>query len=192
MILYFMLPPHLKHKLPNWLTISRVLVILPIALLLHWSDSPVGYIAVMLLFCYACATDWWDGYLARKWKCSSDMGRLLDPVADKLLVAVLLIMLCAKGVAHPLAVSAIMVREVFISGLREFMQERHIIVHVSTLAKCKTALQMFACWMFLWAGIFPQEVRFDASAQTALWCAMILTIWTGWDYFRAASRSINP
>lgn len=185
-----MLNPQFKQKIPNILTISRVAVVVPIVFILMFSYDFWAYIAVMLMFMYACATDFIDGWLSRKWNCVSDLGRLLDPIADKLLVAALLIMLIPTGNVSPLAVSLILVRELFVAGLREFMQEKNVVIHVSVLAKCKTALQMYSCWLFLWVGIFDGSPFFLSCAVTALWCGVIITLYTGYEYLRGCLKHI--
>jgi cardiolipin synthase (CMP-forming) len=179
---------HFRKQIPNWLTISRVVVILPICLLLAFGDSPTSYSVATVLSTYAMITDYFDGYLSRKWQAVSDLGRLLDPVADKLLVAALLILLSAKGFGHPLAVTAIMLREIFISGLREFMQEKQIIIHVSVLAKYKTATQMLACFLLLLAGALPDITWMHMAGSGVLWIAAALTIITGIDYINGARK----
>ncbi len=183
-------PSPLRRQLPNWLTISRVAVILPIALLLSGSASPADYALALILSVYAMLTDFFDGYLSRKWDVVSDLGRLLDPVADKLLVAVLLILLSAGGIGSALAVSAIIFREIFISGLREFMQERRIVIHVSVLAKYKTATQMVACIALLISGIWQAYPAMRLAAEGALWAAAVLTLLTGADYLKAALKEL--
>jgi cardiolipin synthase (CMP-forming) len=183
-------PRHLRPQIPNALTISRVIVILPIALLLEYGTTPTAYAVALVLSLYAMVTDFFDGYLSRKWGVVSDLGRLLDPVADKLLVAVVLIMVCAKGIGSPLAVSCIIFREIFISGLREFMQEKRVILHVSTLAKYKTATQMIACAGLLMAGIWQEEVFLRMASEAVLWIAAILTLLTGYEYLKAALKQL--
>jgi cardiolipin synthase len=173
-----------KQHIPNILTISRVAAIIPITIIFTISYEAWAYMAVMFLYIYACITDFVDGYLSRKWNCVSDLGRLLDPIADKLLVAVLLVMLIPAGVSS-VAVALIMVRELFISGLREFMQEKGAIIHVSKLAKWKTAMQMLACWLFLLAGMFANILLL---AQFILWLAVVFTLWTGAEYLFGALK----
>jgi cardiolipin synthase (CMP-forming) len=181
--------PHpFKQQLPNWLTISRVLVILPVCLLLMYGETRTAHFITFALCAYAMITDFFDGYLSRKWGVVSDLGRLLDPVADKLLVAAILIVLAAKGVGHPLAVTAIMLRELFISGLREFMQEKRVILHVSGLAKYKTATQMVSCLVLLLAYGVPEWEWLRQSGEAVLWVAAVLTVITGVEYFRSARR----
>lgn len=168
-----------KKDIPNWLTYSRILCVplLIAAFLTECRWLP------LCLFAYAAITDFFDGKLARKWQVESDIGRLLDPNADKLLVAAALIMLCAGSYASPVAVSLIMCRELFVSGLREFMAERNIVVHVSTLAKWKTASQMVAAIVLLVAYAFGSlGVIYDAGCLL-LWIATCLTLLTGAQYF---------
>lgn len=183
------LPTALKQSLPNWLTISRVVVVFPVIGLLA-IHTPACYGVALVLSLYAAATDFLDGYLSRRWDVMSDLGRLLDPIADKLLVAVLLIMLSAQGYGSPIAVSLIMFREIFISGLREFMQEHRIVIHVTILAKYKTALQMLACLTLLGSGTLPDVTWLRDSAEWMVWFATGLTLWTGCDYIIRALRLI--
>lgn len=181
---------HFRQQFPNWLTISRVVVIVPIALLLTFFNAPVAYGCALALTIYAMLTDFFDGYLSRKWGVVSDLGRLLDPVADKLLVAVVLILLCAQGIGSALAVSIIIFREIFISGLREFMQEKRVVIHVSHLAKYKTATQMIACIALLMVGAWPHQSWIRTVGEILLWVAATLTLQTGADYLKAALKQL--
>ncbi len=185
------LPTQIKQRLPNWLTISRVVVILPIALLLYFGETQTSYGLALALTLYAVITDFFDGYLSRRWHATSDFGRLLDPVADKLLVAALLVLLCTDGLGHPLAVTAIILREIFISALREFMQERQVVIHVTKLAKYKTTTQMIACLILLIAGFLPSLPWIATTGDIALWLAALLTWITGIDYIRGAVGSFG-
>lgn len=189
-----MLRPHhdkLRAQLPNWLTISRVAVIVPIALLLTYWTTPLGYALACLLSAYAMITDYWDGYLSRKWNVVSDFGRLLDPVADKLLVASLLILLSIQGYGHPLAVTLIMLREITVSALREFAQEHGIILHVTKMAKYKTTLQMIAAFLLLLAGTMPDMLSLHYTGDGVLWAACWLTCYTGYDYAKALMQKLS-
>ncbi len=183
-----------KKHLPNWLTISRVLVIFPICLLLVFFPTPIGYAIACFFASYAMVTDYFDGYLSRKWGVTSDFGRLLDPIADKLLIAALLILLTVHGHGHPLAVILIMLREITVSALREFTQERGVILHVTMMAKYKTTLQMIAAFGLLISGILPENEAVHYIAEGLLWAASWLTCYTGYDYFKAAMRQCidNP
>lgn len=167
---------------------SRVLVIIPICLLLIFFPSPLGYMIACIFASYAMVTDYFDGYLSRKWGVTSDFGRLLDPIADKLLIAALLILLTVHGHGHPLAVILIMLREITVSALREFTQERGVVLHVTMIAKYKTTLQMIAAFGLLISGMFPEHIGLHYSAEGLLWAASWLTCYTGYDYFKEAMR----
>ncbi len=179
-----------RNSIPNILTISRVVAIIPIAVIFAISYAPSAHLCVLAIFIYACITDYVDGALSRRWNCVSSLGRLLDPVADKLLVAVVLVMLIPAGI-NAVAVAAIIVRELFVSGLREFMQERGAIIHVSGLAKWKTAMQMLACGAFLLAGALPMVTWINELAAVLLWIATFLTLWTGAEYAYGATRQLK-
>jgi cardiolipin synthase (CMP-forming) len=183
-----MFNPQFKQQIPNILTISRVVMVAPIVIIFSISYDFWAHLSVMIIFMYACATDFIDGWLSRKWNCVSDLGRLLDPIADKLLVAALLIILIPTGKVNAVAVSLILVRELFVSGLREFMQEKQIVIHVSELAKWKTALQMFCCWLFLWVGIFEGNAFLLNVASTTLWASVFITLYTGYEYLRGSLK----
>ena len=184
--------------LPNLLTLSRILIIpLVVAgfyLNGYWADwVPLG------LFAVASITDFFDGYLARSWQQQSALGRFLDPVADKLLIATVILMLVAMDRItgwHVLPALVILLREILVSGLREFLAEARVSVPVSAFAKWKTAIQMLALG-FLMAGAGGNAVMPDALPATTvgeygLWIAAILTLYTGYDYLRAGSRHLTP
>ena len=181
----------LKRRLPNWMTYSRIALIPVIgALLLMGESQPAALLGVLGLLGYAIVTDWLDGYLARRWSVCSDVGRLLDPIADKLLVSTVLILLACQQHAHPVAVTLIVFRELAISGLREFMQERGEIVHVSALAKYKTTSQMLACLLLVSACAFAPVPNLTLGARAALWLAALLSLVTGYAYLHAARKSL--
>lgn len=139
------------------------------------------------LFAYASFSDFLDGYLARKWNAHSDVGRALDPVADKLLVAVALLILLLEARAHVVAVSIILCRELWVAGLREALAGRSV-VHVSKLAKWKTATQMVAITLLLLASFVPYA--YDAGTAV-LWISVALTAITGWGYTMASLKILN-
>lgn len=143
----------------------------------------------LVIFVYASLTDFLDGYLARRWQVVSDIGRLLDPNADKLLVAVALTLLVQSGEASAVAVSLILCRELFISALREFASSRQVIIHVTTLAKWKTAIQMVAVVVLLAAHASPQEAV-QLAGQGLLWLATALTLLTGWQYWQGVREHL--
>jgi CDP-diacylglycerol--glycerol-3-phosphate 3-phosphatidyltransferase/cardiolipin synthase len=148
----------------------------------------------MWIFIPAGVSDFLDGYLARAWEQQSAIGRMLDPIADKLLVSALLLILVADGTIHSWSLWAaivILCREILVSGLREFLAELKVSVPVSKVAKWKTAMQMIALG-FLIAGragevVLPGTVRIGLAL---LWVSAILTLYTGWDYFRAGIKYV--
>jgi CDP-diacylglycerol--glycerol-3-phosphate 3-phosphatidyltransferase len=181
-------------SLPNLLTYGRIAAVpLVVACLLaggfQWRWTALG------LFIAAAITDFLDGYLARLWSQQSSLGRMLDPIADKLLVAAVLLMLSADGTiagVHLWAAIIILCREVLVSGLREFLGQVQASVPVTQLAKYKTAVQLVAIG-FLIAGpagdrILPYNTDIGLAG---LWCAAILTLYTGYDYFRAGIRHVT-
>lgn len=185
-------PPEHMWTLPNLLTLGRALSGLPIALLAlgGW------WLAAFLLFVAAAATDWLDGHLARSRGELSDFGRFLDPIADKLMVAAAMVALVARdaiGGWAVLAVVLILVRELTVSGLREYLAPRGITVHVLRLAKWKTTAQLVACAVLLLAMARPGLWQLPVAeiGVAALWGAAALTLWTGADYLRAGMRSMT-
>jgi CDP-diacylglycerol--glycerol-3-phosphate 3-phosphatidyltransferase/cardiolipin synthase len=141
----------------------------------------------------ACITDWLDGFLARVWRQQSLLGRMLDPIADKLLVGTTLLMLTHDSTIDRLNVAAavvILCREILVSGLREFLAELNVKVHVTQLAKWKTTLQMVALGFLLAGPAGDKEVSgVTTSGLALLWAAALLTLWTGYDYLKAAVRT---
>ncbi len=170
--------------LPNLLTILRVVLIVPIALLLISSQDWARWLAFLLMV-VASLTDWADGYLARQRSQVSPLGRFLDPIADKLLVVAVLVVLIATrdiGGWEVVAVVAILSREILISGLREYMMEHGVTVHVTKLAKWKTTVQLIAVALFVLAPALGAPA--DLIAGALLWLAALLTVITGWDYLK--------
>ena len=165
----------MKEKIPNYLTWSRVLAIPVIALLVMIPFQWANYLSAGL-FCLVALTDWLDGYLARKWHVQSDFGAFLDPVADKLLVVVLLFLLAVQAPAFFMLVSVIIIvsREIVISALREWMAGLGMrdVVKVAPIGKLKTALQMIALFLLLmadpgtWIYFFGSLTLYAASAVT--------------------------
>lgn len=181
-------------SLPNLLTYGRIVAIPALVGLLYWpKDDWVRWIA-LAVYVVAAVTDYLDGWIARAWSQQSAIGRMLDPIADKLLVAALLLMLVADGTIHgwPLwAAIVILCREILVSGLREFLAELKVSVPVSKVAKWKTTAQLLALG-FLVAGpagdkVLPGNTQIGIGL---LWVAAGLTIYTGWDYFNAGVRHL--
>lgn len=187
-----------KRDIPNLLTYARMLAV-PLIIGCWHLPTPLSYWLSLALVLFACITDFFDGYLARKWNAQSDIGRLLDPNADKLLIAVALILLASDGYANVTAVCIILVRELFVSGLREFMAEKQIVIHVSKLAKWKTATQMLSVLVLLLAHtlIYSAPITLHitddvlAVGQLLLWIAAALTLITGIDYARGVWKHLN-
>lgn len=177
--------------LPNLLTLARALAGLPVAAL-----ALAGWwLPAFALFVAAAATDWLDGRIARARGQVSDFGRFLDPIADKLMVAAALVALVAQGAIAGwavLAVILILLRELLVAGLREFLAPAGVVVHVSGLAKWKTAAQLVACAVLLLgvAHAEPWGVPVARLGQGALWVAAALTVWTGLEYLRGGVRSM--
>jgi CDP-diacylglycerol--glycerol-3-phosphate 3-phosphatidyltransferase/cardiolipin synthase len=179
-------------SLPNLLTYGRILAIPALVAILFWpTDDWMRWIA-LAIYTLAAITDYLDGYIARAWSQQSAIGRMLDPIADKLLVAALLLMLVYTGQIHGWTLWAaivILCREILVSGLREFLADLKVSVPVSRVAKWKTTLQLFALG-FLVVGPAGDKVL-PANTQIGialLWGAAALTLYTGWDYFNAGIR----
>jgi cardiolipin synthase len=184
----------MSFSLPNLLTLGRIAAIPP-AVVLFFVPTPWADWLLLGLFGAAAITDWLDGYLARKWAEESAFGRFMDPIADKLLVAALLFMLGATGRLPDLGVLpavVILMREVLISGLREFLAGLSVSLPVTRLAKWKTATQMTAIALLIIGDHSTPEWPFDHLGAAALWLAGVLTVASGWDYLRAGMRAIAP
>ena len=181
-------------SLPNLLTYGRILAIPALVALLYWPRDDWMRWTAMAIYVIAAVTDYLDGWIARAWSQQSAIGRMLDPIADKLLVAALLLMLVADGTIHGWSLWAaivILCREILVSGLREFLAELKVSVPVSKVAKWKTTAQLLALG-FLVAGpagdkILPGNTMIGV---VLLWVAAGLTIYTGWDYFNAGIRHL--
>jgi cardiolipin synthase len=178
------------NGLPNILTVSRILAIPAICAAFFLPGAWSAWIP-LALFAAAGITDWFDGYLARKWGQMSDLGRFLDPVADKLLVAAVILMLIAFERIDRitcLAAVVIMCREITVTGLREFLAELRVKVPVSRLAKWKTTVQLIALAILIVGDYGPAEIPVRLLGEIGLWLAAILTIYTGWDYLQTGLR----
>ena len=175
-------------NLPNLLTYFRIALV-PAVVACFYIPGDLSHWIALALFIVAGLTDFFDGYLARAWEQQSKLGRMLDPIADKLLVAVVLIALTWRGTIADVAIWAaiiILCREILVSGLREFLAELRVSVPVTQLAKWKTAIQMVSLG-FLLAGPAADKIvpGVTETGLTLLWAAAILTLYTGIDYFRA-------
>jgi cardiolipin synthase len=182
------------YSLPNLLTVSRILAI-PVIVGMFWLDSSIARWATMGLFVAAAVTDYLDGMVARSMGKISSLGRFMDPVADKLLVSSVLMMLVWTdriGGLMILPALVILCREIMVSGLREFLAGIKIGVPVSKLAKWKTGFQMFALGFLIVGTAGPAwghpALTTTVIGETLLWIAAVLTIITGYDYLRAGLR----
>jgi cardiolipin synthase len=172
-------------NLANILTMSRIAAI-PLIVAFLMLNKPVWQWVALILFVLACVTDWFDGYVARRLHQISPLGRFLDPIADKLVVAAVLLILVAMRHIEGWAILAALVilcREILVSGLREFLAELRVGVPVSVLAKWKTTVQMIALG-FLIVAKADSEVPINAMfiGEILLWLAAGLTLITGYDY----------
>ncbi|MEA2755977.1 MAG: hypothetical protein QOJ54_2266 [Aliidongia sp.] len=170
--------------LPNLLTLSRIAVI-PLVVGTFYLGHPWDAWFGGVLFGAACVTDWLDGHFARRWQQISAFGRFLDPIADKLLVSLILMMLVAFDRLSPptlFPALVILAREILVSGLREFLAGLRVSVPVSRLAKWKTGIQMGAIGVLLGSGALPFAAQIELAGEGLLWLAAMLTLITGYDY----------
>ncbi len=173
-------------SLPNLLTLSRIAAI-PVLALLFLLPAPAGPWLALAVFVAAGITDYLDGHIARTRQLQSNLGRMLDPIADKLFVAAVIFVLVAAdrvtGV-HIVAAAVILCREIVVSGLREFLTELRVGLPVSRLSKWKTAVQMVAMGVLLIAPANPFGLSLDIFGLALLWIAAALTVVTGFGYLR--------
>ncbi len=178
-------------KIPNILTIGRIIIV-PFFVLAFYLPGFYGDLTALILFIIASFTDFLDGMLARMLGEESKLGELLDPIADKIIVATALILLVMDGtIRHYEVIAAIIIltREILISGLREFLAKGKIRLPVSNLAKLKTVLQMVSIALLLSGETGNKLINFqDYNAQTIgiilLWLSAALTLFTGYEYMR--------
>ncbi|MCC0028022.1 MAG: CDP-diacylglycerol--glycerol-3-phosphate 3-phosphatidyltransferase [Zhengella sp.] len=185
-------------SLPNILTYGRILAVPAIVLCFfiegRLQSSDFARWAAFAIFAAASITDFFDGYLARAWKQTSNIGRMLDPIADKLLVATCLLLLAAdtdKTIAGWSLWAAIIIlcREILVSGLREYLAELKVSVPVTTLAKWKTTIQLLAIGFLLAGPAGDKVLPYTTETGLALlWISAIVTLYTGYDYFRAGLK----
>ena len=185
--------------LPNLLTLSRILAV-PILVFLLWRPTPVDYLITYVLYCLVGITDYFDGYLARAQGKISKLGQFLDPIADKIMVAAVLIMLISSRKANPvpeieglhiIPALVILLREIIVSGLREFLAELRVGIPVSALAKWKTTLQLVALGALILGGGLPAYPFVHNVGIISLWAAAALTLVTGYDYLRIGIKHMD-
>ena len=180
----------LHMTLPNLLTYGRIAAVPALVACLFFLEGDVAHWTAFALFVAAAVTDWLDGYIARAWEQQSRLGRMLDPIADKLIVGAALMMLVQDGTISGWSIWAaviILCREILVSGLREFLAELNVKIHVTQLAKWKTTLQMVALAVLL-AGPAAEKVvsGIMVCGLLLLWLAALLTLVTGYDYLKAS------
>jgi cardiolipin synthase (CMP-forming) len=188
-----------RLALPNLLTYGRIVAIPVVVGCMFWQNILHGGLwlrwVALAIFIGAAISDFLDGYFARVWAQQSSLGRMLDPIADKLLVSSCLLMLAAEDTIHGwalLAAVVILCREILVSGLREYLAELRVSVPVTQLAKWKTTLQLVAVG-FLIAGragdaIVPAVTEVGIAL---LWLSALLTLYTGWDYLQAGLHHLT-
>ena len=182
----------MQTQFPNLLTLSRIVAI-PLLVGTFYLDSPYGNWIGLGVLVYAGVSDFFDGYLARSWEVQSRFGRALDPIADKLLVSAVLLMLVGFDRIAGLAILpavVILCREILVSGLREFLAGISVGVPVSNLAKWKTMLQMFSIGFLIVGNSGPAFLPTRLIGEAGLWVAAALTLITGYDYLRAGMQHI--
>jgi cardiolipin synthase (CMP-forming) len=185
-------------NLPNILTFMRIASV-PLVAACLYVESVMGggqwlrWLALGV-FTFAGVTDYFDGYFARTLKQTSALGKMLDPIADKLLVAVTLLMLAAGDTIRGWSLWAaviILSREILVSGLREFLAELRVSVPVTYIAKWKTALQLISLGFLIAGGAGDEVLPFNTQIGiTMLWIAALITLYTGYDYFRAGAKHL--
>ncbi|TCD14321.1 CDP-diacylglycerol--glycerol-3-phosphate 3-phosphatidyltransferase [Oricola cellulosilytica] len=186
------------YNLPNLLTYARILAV-PVVVFCFFIEgrlqaSDLARWSALGIFVAASITDFFDGYLARKWEQTSNIGRMLDPIADKLVVSVILLLLAAEGTIAGWSLWAaviILCREILVSGLREYLAALEVSVPVTRLAKWKTTIQLLAIG-FLLAGPAGDKILpfITEAGLVLLWVSALVTLYTGWDYFRSGLKHV--
>ena len=185
-------------SLPNILTLSRIVTVPLLVALLWYPGWELGYALGFALYCLMGITDYFDGYLARAQGTVSKLGQFLDPIADKIMIAAVILMLV--GTRHePASITGlhlvpalvILLREIAVSGLREFLAELRVSLPVSHLAKYKTTFQIVALGALILAGAVPQLGWVKDVGLVSLWAAAVLTLVTGWDYLRVGLKHMD-
>lgn len=184
----FVLMKQIDKNIPNYLTILRMASIPLIVMSFYFEDSKFAHRMGGILFVMASFTDFFDGYLARKYNIVSSFGKMFDPIADKVLIGCVLVMLVKFGRADEVPCLLILAREFTVAGLREFLAQVHVSLPVTRLAKIKTAIQMVAMTMLLIGSVGSEIAYLDVIGHFFLWIAAILTLITGYSYLQACSK----
>jgi CDP-diacylglycerol---glycerol-3-phosphate 3-phosphatidyltransferase len=184
--------------LPNILTLSRIVAV-PLLVALLWRPGWFEYALTFALYCLVAITDYFDGYVARARGAVSRLGIFLDPIADKIMVAAVILMLVSTRAHtdpvihgfHIVPALVILIREIAVSGLREFLAGLQVSVPVSALAKWKTALQLVALGALILGEAVAGWAWIHTLGLASLWAAAALTMITGWDYLRTGLRHMD-
>jgi cardiolipin synthase (CMP-forming) len=180
--------------LPNLLTLSRIVTVPLLVALLWYPGWQLGYLLAFALYCLMGLTDYFDGYVARAQGAVSKLGIFLDPIADKIMVAaVILILVGTHDIAsfNIIAALIILLREIAVSGLREFLAQLRVSLPVSQLAKWKTTFQIVALGALILGGALPAYSVVKTIGIISLWAAAMLTLITGWDYLRVGIKHMD-
>ena len=180
----------MKFNISNYLTIARIIVIPIIVICIYMKDPFYGWIA-FVLFCLASITDYFDGYIARIRNEITNFGTFLDPIADKLLVSAVILILTSKEVIadwETIPALIILLREIAVSGLREYLAGIKVSVPVSRIAKIKTGIQLIALALLILSESGMSILPIMLIGKVALWIAGLLTLYTGYDYLKSGLR----
>ncbi len=184
--------PNWKTRLPMWLTWSRMGLSLPIMVLMQWpeyfgGETPIRWLTTSL-FVIASITDWLDGYYARKFSASTTMGQFMDPIADKVLVSSILVLLAAQDRIHPFLVVVLLNRDILIGGIRSVAAADQLIISAKPTGKWKTGVQMVGIPLLLFDGMIgPLSLR--TVGHGLLWLSAVLSITSAWEYIEIYRKS---
>ena len=179
----------ISNNIPNILTVIRIGLI-PILVTSFYLEGNVARYVATSIFVFASITDYFDGLLARLWKTETSFGRMLDPIADKMLVISTLVMLLHKNMAPVLPILAILCREILVSGLREYLGQIKVSVPVSSLSKLKTGMQMVSIIVILLGEESTGICYINELGHILLWITTGLTLFTGYIYFKEGFKHI--
>lgn len=185
-------------SVPNLLTLSRIFAVPLLVALLWYPGWELGWLLGFALYCLMGITDYFDGYIARSYGTVSKLGQFLDPIADKIMIAAVILMLAGTrhdaasitGI-HLIPALVILLREIAVSGLREFLAGLQVSLPVSQLAKYKTTFQIVALGALILAGAVPHFGWVKDVGLVSLWAAAALTLLTGWDYLRVGLKHMD-
>ena len=172
-----------KKMVPLYLTVARMVLVVPIVGLIYW-ERPWAYACAALLWVAAGVTDALDGYLSRRWKAESTAGALLDPAADKILTLSVLVFLSYLQQVEPVLVVLFMARDIYITSLRSMAASKGLILYAKPLAKWKTTLQIVGILCLLISGVWDRGSFFFLSGSLLLWICVLMSGLSAWGYTR--------